>query len=135
MDRCASLLDAEFQKRIETNLVVLSLEEGNRHQQLRNVLDDLQKPIDRMQKQISDIQDGFQEEERRKILNWLSEQPYIQHHNNVKRDILEGTGSWLLKDDMLLDWRRSSASSILWLHGIPGSGKSKLVYESAHPDY
>ncbi|KAH0537657.1 hypothetical protein FGG08_005570 [Glutinoglossum americanum] len=127
VDRCASLLDAELQGHIGANLVALSSEEKGRHQQLRNILGDLQKPIDRMQKQVSELHDGLQEKERRKILSWLSEQPYIQHHDRAKRDVLEGTGAWLLKDDMLLDWQRSSTSSIVWLHGIPGSGKSKLI--------
>jgi hypothetical protein len=121
VDQCVSLLDAEFQRQ-------MSSEEKSRHQQLRNILDDLQKPIDRMQKQISDLHDGLQENERCNILDWLSKQPYIQHHNSAKRNIMEGTGAWLLKDDLLLDWQRSSTSSILWLHGIPGSGKTKLMY-------
>jgi hypothetical protein len=129
VDQCTSILDAEFQRQIEANLLALSLEEESRHQQLKIVLDDLQKPIDRIQKKISDLHDSLQESERHNILNWLSTQPYIQHHDTAKRGILEGTGTWLLKDDLLLDWQRSSASSILWLHGIPGSGKSKLVYE------
>ena len=30
-------------------------------------------------------------------------------------------------DPEFVKWRNDSASSILWLHGIPGSGKSKLV--------
>jgi len=128
MDQCVSLLDAEFQRQ-------MSLEEKSRHQQLKNILDDLQKPIDRMQKQISNLHDDLHESERCNILNWLSKQPYIQHHNSAKRNILEGTGAWLLKDDLLLDWQRSSTSSILWLHGIPGSGKTKLVYGRTLPNH
>jgi len=42
--------------------------------------------------------------------------------------ILTGTGQWLLSDPIFKKWKDDSASSILWLHGIPGSGKSKLVY-------
>lgn len=129
VDQCASTLDAEFQRQIEVNLLALSVEEESRHQQLKFLLDDLQKPIERIQKKISDLHDNLQGSERCDILNWLSTQPYIQHHDTAKRGILEGTGTWLLKDNLLLDWQRSSASSILWLHGIPGSGKSKLVYE------
>ena len=135
VDQCASLLDAEFQRRIQANVLALSLEEESRHKQLKIVLDDLQKPIDRMQKEISDLHDNLQESERQSILNWLSMQPsYIQHHDAAKRGIIEGTGTWLLQDDLLHDWQRSSASSILWLHGIPGSGKTKLVYEGLVSD-
>ncbi|KAI9675706.1 MAG: hypothetical protein M1817_001073 [Caeruleum heppii] len=123
----AALIHADQQGRIEANLTTLSSEETTRHQRLAVILEDLQKPIDRIEEQILVIQDGLQDDERCKILNWLSPQPYIQHHNSAKRDVLEGTGTWLIEEDLLLDWMKSSYSSILWLHGIPGSGKTKLV--------
>ena len=37
----------------------------------------------------------------------------------------QGTGSWLLQDKRYLHWR-SSSGSFLWLHGIPGCGKTVL---------
>jgi hypothetical protein len=49
------------------------------------------------------------------------------HHKQVKKDLLEGTGKWLLDDPIFKRWKDDSASSILWLHGIAGSGKSKLA--------
>ena len=61
------------------------------------------------------------------ILLWMSPEPYIQHHEQTKQDVLSGTGQWLLSDPVFEMWKKESASSILWLHGIPGSGKSKLV--------
>lgn len=41
--------------------------------------------------------------------------------------MLSGTGHWLLEDRTFKNWKDDSASSLLWLHGIPGSGKSKLT--------
>jgi hypothetical protein len=61
------------------------------------------------------------------ILQWLSPEPYLQHHKQMKKDILPGTGAWFLADPIFEKWKYDSGSSILWLHGIPGSGKSKLV--------
>jgi Cdc6-like AAA superfamily ATPase len=40
---------------------------------------------------------------------------------------LSGTGTWLLRRQEFLQWESSTTSEILWLHGIPGSGKSKIV--------
>uniref|UniRef100_A0A0W0FZH6 Nephrocystin 3-like N-terminal domain-containing protein n=1 Tax=Moniliophthora roreri TaxID=221103 RepID=A0A0W0FZH6_MONRR len=62
-----------------------------------------------------------------KILDWISSLPYQEYHNHHKRDVLQGTGSWLLEDQVYKDWKNSNNSSLLWLHGIPGAGKSKLV--------
>jgi len=64
---------------------------------------------------------------RKDILLWMSPEPYMQHHEQTKEGVLSGTGQWLLSDPLFEKWKKESASSILWLHGIPGSGKSKLV--------
>jgi hypothetical protein len=61
------------------------------------------------------------------ILRWISPEPYIQHHKQANREVLEGTGQWLLSNPVFNRWKKESVSSILWLHGIPGSGKSKLM--------
>ena len=45
----------------------------------------------------------------------------------MREDIQSGTGEWLFEKAELKRWKSSSESSVLWLHGIPGSGKSKLV--------
>src|SRR5271169_3064587 len=52
---------------------------------------------------------------------------YRKHHANLSKDLLSNSGAWLLKSPEFDTWRKSSASSILWLHGIPGSGKTRLV--------
>jgi hypothetical protein len=64
---------------------------------------------------------------RKEILQWLSPEPYLQHHKQMKQDVLDGTGGWLLEDPVFQKWKGHTVSSVLWLHGIPGSGKSKLV--------
>jgi hypothetical protein len=64
---------------------------------------------------------------RAQILRWLSSEPYIKHHEETKKDALPGTGQWLLSDMVFHTWKNGSESSLLWLHGMIGSGKSKLV--------
>jgi hypothetical protein len=65
--------------------------------------------------------------QRRDILSWISDQPFEQYHDQAKSEVLSGTGTWLLHDSQFIRWKNECASSILWLYGIPGSGKSKLV--------
>lgn len=61
---------------------------------------------------------NFVAEKRIKILKWLSQVEYEKHHRNAMEDLLENTGQWLLEKKQYKEWRSSSASGILWLHGI-----------------
>ena len=58
------------------------------------------------------------EAERRELFQWLSTVPYKTHHTSVGKNFLLGTGVWLTKKPEFLNWRRSSSSAVLWLHGI-----------------
>ena len=84
-------------------------------------------PIDRIDQNLQDLGDGLSETERIKILHWLSPLPYEQYHNQARRDVMAGTGEWFVNEEQVLAWRASSSSSIMWLRGIAGSGKSKLM--------
>jgi hypothetical protein len=94
---------------------------------LKQLLDRLSAPVNRMATQISSIDDYLSEEGRMKIFEWLSSVRYVSHHRAKLKVLLPGSGQWLLKKQEFLKWFDSSSSSILWLHGIPGSGKSMLV--------
>lgn len=123
----ADLVDAQQRKNLEEGLETLTLEEKDNFHRLEKALEEVQRPINRMQRQLEDVHENLKSAERQEILRWLSPIPYIQHHVQSKTDILEGTGSWFLNDDRLTQWRCSSFSSIMWLRGIAGSGKSKLL--------
>ncbi|KAL4902057.1 hypothetical protein BDW74DRAFT_181216 [Aspergillus multicolor] len=80
-----------------------------RHAQLKRILDDIDAPLTRLDERLSEIEDNLDESKR------------------TRSDFLAGTGTWLLTHPLYKQWKDDSASSLLWLHGIPGSGKSKLV--------
>ena len=111
--RFTSIMDAETQRGVNSKLVLL--------------LDEINKPLERMSEDLKLLRDGYDEDMRRDILEWISSEPYAQHHQQMKKGLVSGTGQWLLTDDLYLHWVEDSTSSILWLHGIPGSGKSKLA--------
>lgn len=123
----ASLVEAEIASKTTEKRGVLLATDTVRYDDLRRELNEIQQPIDRMEQHLRDIQDGLNCTERLSILQWISPMPYKKHHQQTRKDILGGTGTWLLQEQQLLDWQVSSASSIMWLHGVPGSGKSKLV--------
>lgn len=105
----------------------LSLMERSHHELLIGQLRNMNEPISRMENHLLDLRDDLDSVQRTDILSWMSPIPYIKHHSQTKKDILVGTGQWFLNSHQLLEWRQSSSSSILWLRGTPGSGKSKLM--------
>ncbi|KAF8247054.1 hypothetical protein K440DRAFT_661671 [Wilcoxina mikolae CBS 423.85] len=120
----ANLADAEYQRFASLNLVQVVTDHGF---QLRDILGELEKPILRIELAVTVMYEDLQESKRNTILQWLSSAPYPQHHENVQEGILENTGEWLLQHETFRRWQTSSASTILWLHGIPGAGKTKLT--------
>ena len=123
----ADLVDTRQRQNLEEGLEKLTLEERANSDRLHRILEDLQRPISRMEGQLEYIHRSLNDAHRQEILQWLSSIPYFQHHDQSKAGILKGTGSWFLNDDRMIEWRSSSLSSIIWLRGIAGSGKSKLM--------
>ncbi|KAI1754330.1 hypothetical protein F4782DRAFT_539160 [Xylaria castorea] len=76
---------------------------------------------------LQEIDDGLEQENRVRILRAISNIPYGTHHKTARKGRVEGSGAWLLKKPEFREWRTSSFPSVLWLHGIPGSGKTKLT--------
>ena len=67
-----------------------------------------------------------QEEKLKKnILKWLSAPDPSTNYHKAQKVRQADTGLWLLHHPRFLAWKTSAASR-LWLHGIPGSGKTIL---------
>ena len=127
VDRCAATLGAENQNNISDSLEALSISQYEKHARLMDLLHSIDGPILRMSSQLNDIEDNLDKSKRYEILRWLSAQPYIEHHEQISKKALAGTGKWLLEDPIYAKWHRGSTSSLLWLHGKVGAGKSTLV--------
>ncbi|OQV01834.1 NACHT domain-containing protein [Cladophialophora immunda] len=63
------------------------------------------------------------EQERREILHWLCEHHYEAQFQRAYQLYCNGTCNWLLDDPTFLDWSKAR-SSLLWMHGHAGSGKT-----------
>ena len=85
---------------------------------LKSLFEDLRSPILRVDARVSALSDEYEVNKRNKILSWISDIPYKGIHNVARKGWTKGTGNWLLEHDRYLKWRASSASTILWLHGI-----------------
>ena len=127
VDDCVALVGAERSEDLTVGMDILALDQRSRFDKLEELLRDIDGPVQRIDDRLQRFEDHLKVDERTKILHWMSPEPYIAHHDQVVKDILHGTGKWLMEDPLFRKWRRDSVSSIFWLHGISGSGKSKLV--------
>ncbi len=80
-----------------------------------------------LQRAVAAFEGGYKVYDRLKILKWLSVIPYQQHHKQAYSEVQQGTGTWFLQDTFYKSWKDMPESSLLWLHGPPGCGKSKLM--------
>ena len=60
---------------------------------------------------------GIDDEERRKILIWLSPEDFEQTHEKHLKKRFAKTGQWLLDDPRFMSWRDEEQSGLLWCHG------------------
>ncbi|KAK4462623.1 ankyrin repeat-containing domain protein [Cladorrhinum samala] len=120
VEKLLRVADAEFRQRMEAN-------EDGHYKDLQSRLERLDQPIMSMAVDISQIRDQLQREERRKVFQWMSTIPYRLHHENNAKGLVPGSGTWLLKSHEFIDWTQSNNSSIFWLVGMMGSGKTSLV--------
>jgi hypothetical protein len=56
--------------------------------------------------------------ERKELIRWISTIPCREHHQTMGKDFMPKSGQWLLRNPKFIEWRKSSAKSMLWLHGI-----------------
>lgn len=81
-------------------------------------LDDLRILSLETDSRITALCEKLDKSERRTILNWISDIPHEDNHFFARQGRTIGTGEWLLRDERYREWRASSTSKILWLHGV-----------------
>ncbi|KAF8483141.1 hypothetical protein JB92DRAFT_3101779 [Gautieria morchelliformis] len=64
-------------------------------------------------------------QEIQKIYKWLAAPDHWSKHRNARNLRQAMTGSWFIEGNHFQEWRESP-HSFLWLHGIPGAGKTIL---------
>src|SRR3984957_19231072 len=62
------------------------------------------------------------------VLKWLSTTDPSENQITAQSKYKHGTGGWLIDSEMFESWKTGS-NSLIWLHGIPGCGKTILRYE------
>ncbi|KAK8092127.1 uncharacterized protein PG998_015140 [Apiospora kogelbergensis] len=87
---------------------------------IASVLGDTGQVIDLFERQENN-------EERNTIINWLSSLDYLGKQRDTFAKRHEQTGQWLLNHEQFNTWLSADDNSVLWCHGIPGSGKTVMT--------
>lgn len=90
------------------------------------VLHFLETSVLRLRDQFDKNTLSIDEEQRVKMIRWLSTSPCHLHHSAIAESRMNGFGEWLLTHKDYHEWYQSSSSAILLVHGIPGCGKTHL---------
>ena len=86
------------------------------------------EPLSELSNELQKQQIHREEQELRDIRQWLSRaEPEANYQEARVKRHLEGLGGWLLEHPRFQDWEQSSKSSILWMYGFAGTGKTGLV--------
>lgn len=71
--------------------------------------------------------DEAQKEDRqKKIKDWLQPPDPSYDYQREKKRRGENTCLWLLDSQTFINWKNDTNNSFLWIHGIPGCGKTVL---------
>ena len=119
------LLDG--QERIQGQLYHSGLTRYERERHLEAIMTELRTPVDFLKDMVSEIYVHFEEKQYLEILHWLSPIPQEEHHSYVAKGRLKTSGAWLRESTEFRCWNESKKSSILWLRGFLGTGKTNLV--------
>lgn len=85
---------------------------------IEQMLTDLEAPILRTDQRVANLWDHSKQSKQYAMLTWISDVPYEAQHKFIREKRTEGTALWLLNHSSYTNWRKSSASTFLWLYGI-----------------
>jgi hypothetical protein len=93
---------------------VANRDRGNEHDQW---LRSLQLPVKRIDDTVTHVLARLEENERKRVMAYLSTIPVGSHHNEKCNSRTEGTCEWLVSHPKFREWEDWSCSSIFWLQG------------------
>ncbi|THW56385.1 hypothetical protein D6D19_10616 [Aureobasidium pullulans] len=122
----AAMAAAAYVKDLLTRMVPSRVEAEAK---LKEVIDSMSQKVDTIgttiQKVHVDVGELRMQEHRRRMIKWLSPSDPSTNYNKALEQRQEGTGLWFIHGDAFKQWKQHS-NSFLWLHGIPGCGKTVL---------
>ncbi|KAL6834423.1 hypothetical protein V8C40DRAFT_88633 [Trichoderma camerunense] len=94
---------------------------------LNTLLDSLSEPLMQINDKMGDLLEEAEEHELLDALESFSRIDFGDQHRIRAESRTPGTGEWLLQHTKFQEWEQVPASTILWLQGTVGMGKSFLA--------
>ncbi|KAK1764942.1 hypothetical protein QBC33DRAFT_621567 [Phialemonium atrogriseum] len=90
---------------------------------------DISRDVKALKTEVAKVCQMLTDSERMSFLSWLCSVNPSDLRNRASSQYQEGTGSWVLRHPDWNQWidLRSQHPRCLWIHGIPGSGKTVLA--------
>ncbi|KAL8850879.1 MAG: hypothetical protein Q9221_004192 [Calogaya cf. arnoldii] len=110
------------------------MSEVDKTQQARNeaFVDMWKAPLDELKQKLEQETIQREKENLYSVRRWLSRAEPETDYAEAKGKRLMDLGEWLIKHRKFKEWQSSTLSSLLWLHGFPGTGKTGLVCRVLH---
>lgn len=70
---------------------------------------------------VQDLQSHKDDQERRKLLKWVSALNFSSQQSTILEQRQEGTGQWLLESSDFQEWMTNGGGTLLCI-GMPGAG-------------
>lgn len=91
---------------------------------------DIYPQISGMYETVEVLKKKWDDEERVRILKWVSRIPVEDDHRDRSKYRTKGTCKWILGRTEFLKWKKSPSPLILWVHGIREPNSSSISLSS-----
>ena len=121
--------------KIGQQLDAMGYAEAERNRRLDILREEFDRRLESIDYKVSEMYDIMKESQQesnvRQILDWLSpaaqDQRRTTSHQSLKNSRLPSSALWLLQGKDYLQWQDSEKSSIAWVRGTSGTGKTMLL--------
>ena len=121
--------------KIGKQLDAMGYAEAERNRRLDVLREEFDRQLESIDYKVSEMYDSMKESQQesnvRQVLDWLSPAVHDQKrktfHQSKRNCRLPSSGLWLLQDKEYLQWQDSEESSIAWIRGTSGTGKTMLL--------
>jgi hypothetical protein len=127
VERVAQLLHGEVTVLTASSVQSVERMQVAHKEALKRLFDLLEQPVVQSAENLSQFRTMLEHQEQQALGLWLSPTNHREDHLRVHSGVLPGTGEWLLQRDEYRQWNQTSSPTALWIHGIPGCGKTSLV--------